>query len=66
MNPRLRLAAQGARANAWITYTPSSGTGEQAARGLSYEIYGPHGAAILAEISSDNLYDADIRAILRK
>ena len=75
MNPRLRLAllkARGANMPADnITRAIQRGTGEGEAASfeeLSYEIYGPHGAAILAEISTDNRNrtSADIRAILTR
>jgi len=75
MNPRLRLAllkARGANMPADnITRAIQRGTGEAEAASfeeLSYEIYGPHGAAILAEISTDNRNrtSADIRAILTR
>ena len=75
MNPRLRLAllkARGANMPADnITRAIRRGTGEGEAASfeeLSYEIYGPHGAAILAEISTDNRNrtSADIRAILTR
>lgn len=75
MNPRLRLAllkARGANMPADnIARAIQRGTGEGEAASfeeLSYEIYGPHGAAILAEISSDNRNRtaADIRAILTR
>jgi YebC/PmpR family DNA-binding regulatory protein len=75
MNPRLRLAllkARGANMPADnITRAIQRGTGEGVAASfeeLSYEIYGPHGAAILAEISTDNRNrtSADIRAILTR
>ena len=75
MNPRLRLAllkARGANMPADnITRAIQRGTGEGEAASfeeLSYEIYGPHGAAILAEISTDNRNRtaADIRAILTR
>ena len=75
MNPRLRLALLKARgANMPADNIPRAiqrGTGEGEAASfeeLSYEIYGPHGAAILAEISTDNRNRtaADIRAILTR
>ncbi|MFL2907591.1 MAG: YebC/PmpR family DNA-binding transcriptional regulator [Limisphaerales bacterium] len=75
MNPRLRLAllkARGANMPADnIARAIQRGTGEGEAASfeeLSYEIYGPHGAAILAEISTDNRNRtaADIRAILTR
>ena len=75
MNPRLRLAllkARGANMPADnIARAIQRGTGEGEAASfeeLSYEIYGPHGAAILAEISTDNRNrtSADIRAILTR
>ena len=75
MNPRLRLAllkARGANVPADnIARAIQRGTGEGEAASfeeLSYEIYGPHGAAILAEISTDNRNRtaADIRAILTR
>ena len=75
MNPRLRLAllkARGANMPADnITRAIQRGTGEGEAASfeeLSYEIYGPYGAAILAEISTDNRNrtSADIRAILTR
>ena len=75
MNPRLRLAllkARGANMPADnIARAIQRGTGEGEAASfeeLSYEIYGPHGAAILAEISRDNRNRtaADMRAILTR
>jgi len=75
MNPRLRLALLKARAANMpadnIARAIQRGTGEGEAASfeeLSYEIYGPHGAAILAEISTDNRNRtaADIRAILTR
>ena len=75
MNPRLRLAllkARGANMPADnINRAIQRGTGEGEAASfeeLTYEIYGPHGAAILAEISTDNRNrtSADIRAILTR
>ena len=75
MNPRLRLAllkARGANMPADnIARAIQRGTGEGEAASfeeLSYEIYGPHGAAILAEISTDNRNRtaADIRASLTR
>ena len=75
MNPRLRLAllkARGANMPADnIARAIQRGTGEGEAASfeeLSYEIYGPHGAAILAVISTDNRNRtaADIRAILTR
>ena len=75
MNPRLRLAllkARGANMPADnINRAIQRGTGEGEAASfeeLIYEIYGPHGAAILAEISTDNRNrtSADIRAILTR
>jgi len=75
MNPRLRLAllkARGANMPADnMARAIQRGTGEGEAASfeeLSYEIYGPHGAAILAEISTDNRNRtaADIRAILTR
>jgi len=75
MNPRLRLAllkARGANMPADnIQRAIQRGTGEGEAANfeeLTYEIYGPHGAAILCEVSTDNRNRtaADIRAILTR
>ncbi len=73
MNPRLRLSllkARGANMPADnIQRAIARGTGEGGAASfeeLTYEVYGPHGAAILCEISTDNRNRtaADVRAIL--
>lgn len=73
MNPRLRLSllkARGANMPADnIQRAIVRGTGEGDAASfeeLTYEVYGPHGAAILCEISTDNRNRtaADVRAIL--
>jgi len=75
MNPRLRLALLKARGanmpaeNIQRAINRGTGDGESASFvDLTYEIYGPHGAAILCEVSTDNRNRtaADIRAILTR
>ena len=75
MNPRLRLSLLKARAANMpadnIQRAIQRGTGEGEAANfeeLTYEVYGPHGAAILCEISTDNRNRtaADVRAILTR
>lgn len=75
MNPRLRMAllksreANMPRDNIERAIQRGSGSGEMAQlEDLTYEIYGPHGAAILAELTTDNRNrtSAEIRSILTK
>jgi len=75
MNPRLRMVLlKGRQANMPLDNVQRAiqkATGEGGAtsyQDLTYEIYGPHGVAILAEISSDNKNRtaAEIRHILSK
>ena len=75
MNPRLRLGLLKARGanmpadNIQRAINRGTGDGEVANYvDLTYEIYGPHGAAILCEVSTDNRNRtaADIRAILTR
>ena len=75
MNPRLRLSllkARGANMPADnIQRAIARGTGEGGAASfeeLTYEVYGPHGAAILCEVSTDNRNRtaSEIRAILTR
>jgi YebC/PmpR family DNA-binding regulatory protein len=75
MNPRLRMAllksreANMPRDNIERAIQRGSGNGEMAQlEDLTYEIYGPHGAAILAELTTDNRNrtSAEIRSILTK
>jgi YebC/PmpR family DNA-binding regulatory protein len=75
MNPRLRMAllksreANMPRDNIERAIQKGSGSGEMSRlEDLTYEIYGPHGAAILAELTTDNRNrtSAEIRSILTK
>ncbi len=75
MNPRLRMALLKSRAanmpNDNIDRAIKRGTGQGEPinyEDLTYEIYGPHGVAILAELSTDNRNRtaAEIRSILTK
>jgi YebC/PmpR family DNA-binding regulatory protein len=75
MNPRLRLALLKSRAanmpNENIERAIKKGTGGGEGSTfdeLTYEIYGPHGVAILAEISTDNRNRtaSEIRSIVTK
>src|SRR2546426_11161604 len=75
MNPRLRMALLKSRAanmpndNIERAIKKGTGGGETANfEDLSYEIYGPHGVAILAEISTDNRNRtaSEIRSIVTK
>lgn len=75
MNPRLRMALLKSRAanmpNDNIDRAVKRGTGQGEPinyEDLTYEIYGPHGVAILAELSTDNRNRtaAEIRSILTK
>ncbi|MDP6902887.1 MAG: YebC/PmpR family DNA-binding transcriptional regulator [Verrucomicrobiota bacterium] len=75
MNPRLRLSllkARGANMPADnIQRAIARGTGEGGAASfeeLTYEVYGPHGTAILCEVSTDNRNRtaSEIRAILTR
>ncbi|MGN6384873.1 MAG: YebC/PmpR family DNA-binding transcriptional regulator [Verrucomicrobiota bacterium] len=75
MNPRLRMAllksreANMPRDNIERAIQRGSGSGEMAQlEDLTYEIYGPHGAAILTELTTDNRNrtSAEIRSILTK
>ena len=75
MNPRLRLAVLKGRGanmpadNIQRAIARGTGDGEGASfEELTYEIYGPHGAAILCEISTDNRNRtaSEIRAILTR
>src|SRR5688500_13581507 len=75
MNPRLRMAHLKSR---WANMTSDNieraikkgtGGGEMAnLEDLTYEIYGPHGVAILVELTTDNRNrtSAEIRSILTK
>src|SRR5690348_5418406 len=75
MNPRLRMALLKSRAanmpNDNIDRAIKKGTGGGEAANfedLTYEIYGPHGVAVLAEISTDNRNRtaSEIRSIVTK
>src|SRR5436190_2341546 len=75
MNPRLRMGLLKARAASMPSDTvdraikKGSGGGEMSKlEDLTYEIYGPHGVAILAELTTDNRNrtSAEIRSILTK
>jgi len=75
MNPRLRMVLLKARATSMPSDTVDraikKGTGGSEMsklEGLTYEIYGPHGVAILAELTTDNRNrtSAEIRSILTK
>jgi len=75
MNPRLRMVLLKCRAanmpndNIERAVKKGVGGGETAAfEDLTYEIYGPHGVAILAEISTDNRNRtaSEIRSIVTK
>lgn len=75
MNPRLRMAllksreASMPRDNIERAIKRGTGGAEMASmEDLTYEIYGPHGAAILAELTTDNRNrtSAEIRSILTK
>src|ERR1700760_2063945 len=75
MNPRLRMVLLKSRAanmpNENIERAIKKGTGGGEAvqfYDLTYEIYGPHGVAILAEISTDNRNRtaSEIRSIVTK
>ncbi len=75
MNPRLRMALLKCRAanmpneNIDRAIKKGSGTGEASAyEDLTYEVYGPHGVAMLVELSTDNRNRtaSEIRSILTK
>src|SRR6201984_3078838 len=75
MNPRLRMVLLKCRAanmpgdNIERAIKKGTGGGESASfEDLTYEIYGPHGVAILVEISTDNRNRtaAEIRSIVTK
>ena len=75
MNPRLRLAVMKGRGSNMpadnIQRAIARGTGEGEGANfeeLAYEIYGPHGVAILCEIATDNRNRtaSEIRAILTR
>src|SRR3979409_477192 len=75
MNPRLRMVLLKCRAanmpNDNIERAIKKGTGGGAAatfEDLTYEIYGPHGVAVLAEVSTDNRNRtaSEIRSIVTK
>lgn len=75
LNPRLRMVLLKARAanmpadNVERAVKKGTGGGEAASfEDLTYEIYGPHGIAIFAEISTDNRNRtaAEIRSLLNK
>jgi len=74
MNFQLRLAIDKAKAsnmpkdNIERAITRASGTGAAAVEELLYEIYGPHGTAILIDVATDNRNRAiaDVKAILNK
>jgi len=75
MNPRLRMALLKSRAanmpNENIDRAIKRGTGGGEAinyEDLTYEVYGPHGVAILVELSTDNRNRtaAEIRSLLTK
>src|SRR5579872_7322395 len=75
MNPRLRLALMKSRAanmpndNVERAIKRGTGSGETVNyEDLTYEVYGPHGVAILVELSTDNRNRtaAEIRSLLTK
>ena len=75
MNPRLRLAVMKGRGSNMpadnIQRAIARGTGEGEGANfeeLAYEIYGPHGVAILCEVATDNRNRtaSEIRAILTR
>lgn len=75
MNPRLRMALLRGRAanmpsdNVERAIHKGAGTGEGASfEDLTYEVYGPHGVALLVELSTDNRNRtaAEIRSLLTK
>ncbi|MST94247.1 MAG: YebC/PmpR family DNA-binding transcriptional regulator [Pedosphaera sp.] len=75
MNPRLRMALLRGRAanmptdNVERAIHKGAGTGEGATyEDLAYETYGPHGVALLVELSTDNRNRtaAEIRSLLTK
>ena len=75
MNPRLRMALLKSRGanmpNDNIDRAIKRGTGQEGAvsyEDLTYEVYGPHGVAILVELSTDNRNRtaAEIRSLLTK
>src|SRR5581483_3288505 len=75
MNPRLRMALLKSRAanmpndNVERAIKRGTGAGEPISyEDLTYEIYGPHGVAILLELSTDNRNRtaAEIRSLLTK
>ena len=75
MNPRLRLAVMKGRSSNMpadnIQRAIARGTGEGEGANfeeLAYEIYGPHGVAILCEVATDNRNRtaSEIRAILTR
>jgi YebC/PmpR family DNA-binding regulatory protein len=75
MNPRLRLALMKSRAanmpndNVDRAIKRGTGSGETINyEDLTYEVYGPHGVAILVELSTDNRNRtaAEIRSLLTK
>jgi YebC/PmpR family DNA-binding regulatory protein len=75
MNPRLRLALLKSRAanmpndNIERAIKRGTGAGEQVTyEDLTYEVYGPHGVALLVELSTDNRNRtaAEIRSLLTK
>src|SRR5271170_8490611 len=75
MNPRLRMALLRCRAanmpndNIERAIKKGTGGGETGSfEDLSYEVYGPHGVAIMIELSTDNRNRtaAEIRSLLTK
>src|SRR5256712_4024630 len=75
MNPRLRMALLKSRAanmpndNIERAVKKGAGGGETANfEDLTYEIYGPHGVALLVELSTDNRNRtaAEVRSLLSK
>src|SRR5207253_8609740 len=75
MNPRLRMALLKARSgnmpmdNVERAIKRGAGGGETATyEDLTYEIYGPHGVAVLVEISTDNRNRtaSEIRSVVTK
>ena len=75
MNPRLRLAVMKGRSanmpadNIQRAIARGTGDGEGVSfEELTYEVYGPHGVAILCEVSTDNRNRtaSEIRAILTR
>src|SRR5260370_9017823 len=75
MNPRLRMVLLKCRAanmpNDNIERAVKRGTGEGATfnyEDLTYEVFGPHGVALLVELSTDNRNRAaaEIRSLLSK